>query len=125
MNVTTRVAGQTALHFDLSRAIEQAQDDAAKGLSQDVKSNSASLFGVGEYSNGWTWTRQGDSTVVYNSGKHASLAHLLENGHMVVDRSGRKHGFWNPPAQHVAPPYGTWRETYLAQLKRAAQNTNR
>lgn len=123
MNITTKVSGASELKFDLSQAIQQAQDDAAKGLSQDVKSNAASQFGAGVYANGWTWKREGTSTVVYNGGKQASLSHLLENGHMVVDRNGGKHGFWNPPAQHIAPPYQNWRTTYVEQLKRSAQNS--
>lgn len=125
MNVTTKVTGPTSLHFDLMAAIRPVQDKSAEGLSKDVKTSATSLFGSGKYADGWTWKRQGDATVVYNAGKHASLSHLLENGHMVVDRSGRNHGFWQPPAQHISPPYMTWRETYLEQLKQAARDNIR
>lgn len=122
MNVTTSVTGAKELKFDLSHAIQQAQDESAKGLSEDVKNKAASLFGAGVYANGWTWKREGNSTVVYNGGKQASLSHLLENGHMVVDRNGGQHGFWKPPAQHVAPPYQHWRTEYMAKLQLSVRN---
>lgn len=122
MNVTTKVTGPQSINLDISDYVKQVQDEAAEGLEQDVKSASTAIFGSGPYSQGWTWKRQGNSTVVYNSGKQSSLTHLLENGHMIVDRNKKSHGRWVPPRQHITPGYIVWKAMYIKMLKLAVKN---
>ena len=73
---------------DLAETVEGVVADTSERLRGGVAERAGSLFGgTGAYARGWTASvnRSGlDSAgVVYNGGKHAGLAHLLENGHAV------------------------------------------
>lgn len=65
----------------------------ARGCADDLKSRASSLFGgTGEYASGMSASVNEygleTSAVVYNSGRDASLGHLLENGHQIVVNVG-------------------------------------
>lgn len=65
-----------------------------------------------EYAEGWTSEMEGqDTVVIYNDGKHKSLSHLLELGHL------SKSGGWVPPQEHIRPAYKKTEEKFIEELK--------
>ena len=95
---------------DVEKVIAAYLDDATKDLddltkeigkkgAKAVRSSSASEFGAGRYSKGWTSTlektRLGATAIIYN--KTPGLPHLLENGH-ATRNGGRVKG-----REHIAP----------------------
>ena len=86
-------------------------DIAFKYLAQecvkDIKNNCKGKGWSDDYVNGFTCkqvhTRNGLEYKVYNAGKEWRLAHLIENGHLIVNKKG---GIgWSPPRPHIKPAY--------------------
>ncbi len=118
----TSKGGLDGIQLKLKNVVKEAEDKYAGQLARDIKNRATALFGSGVYSDGWTWKREGDATIVYNSGKDRSLSHLLEYGHLVVDRNARIHGSWKPPAQHIEPAYNEIKDKFLEEIKKTKLN---
>ena len=74
-----------------------------KGV-QAVKNTSKSTFDGTKYAKGWTMTAQKNrlyTTVIIYNKKQAGLAHLLENGHVKANGTGR-YGMWEG-RKHIEP----------------------
>ena len=67
----------------------------------------------GKYAKGWEYkiNMSEQSVTVFNSGKHKSLTHLLELGHLNRDGS-----FW-PGDAHILPAYEWGKAVYMYMLK--------
>lgn len=85
----------------LSEAITEVSAESVKKLRQE----SAAKFGKGDYASGWTRTleRGRMQTVATVHGKKPTyrLAHLLENGHVSSNGTGRTFGTV-PGREHIA-----------------------
>lgn len=72
--------------------------------AQALKNESKAKFNGDKYAGGWTYQvekqRLYTTVVIYNK-KQAGLAHLLENGHVKANGTGR-YGFY-PGVQHIYP----------------------
>ena len=108
---------------DVTLVTQQAVDEVSKEAANKLKQNSP-RGKSGRYGKGWAVKKgtmrrgQYDSTV-YNKAV-PGLAHLLENPHRVVDRTGKQHGMSNPQV-HIAP-VDDWVEQELP--KRISQKIN-
>lgn len=90
--------------------------DISKAGARAVRQSSPKKSG--EYSRGWTVTIEGDrvakSAYIHN-GKLPGLPHLLENGHVTKNGTGRTYG--NTKAHvHIAPVEQMLIETYEKRL---------
>lgn len=72
--------------------------------AQALRNESKSKFDGSKYASGWTYSvdkqRLYTTVTIYNS-KQPGLAHLLENGHVKANGTGR-YGFWEG-IQHIYP----------------------
>lgn len=80
---------------EILKEVEGDVNDAVeKSLSKTGKQTKARLQEVspkkyGDYAKGWTYKRTDEKGItVYNS-KYPGLAHLLNNGHAIVNQHGR------------------------------------
>lgn len=84
-------AGQVYENLD-----EITQRIGKKGV-EAVKNSSKDTFDGKKYASGWTMTAEKNrlyTTVIIHNKKQAGLAHLLENGHVKANGTGR-YGFWD------------------------------
>lgn len=92
----------------LSEAIMEVSQESVKKLRQ----SSAAEFGRGEYSAGWTRTlekgRMRTVATVHGKKPTYSLAHLLENGHVTKNGTGRT--FDRTPAHPHIVDVAQWAE---------------
>ncbi len=82
---------------------EITQRIGKKGV-EAVKSASQNTFGGKNYASGWGMTVEKNrlyTTVIIHNKKQAGLAHLLENGHVKANGTGR-YGFWEG-REHILP----------------------
>lgn len=83
-------AALNATEIEVLKSAESASGVVAKQTAKTLKQVSPKGK-TGNYAKGWTFKREDDGFVVYND-KAPGLAHLLNNGHDVIDRNGRKVG---------------------------------
>lgn len=82
---------------------EITQRIGKKGV-EAVKNASQNTFGGKTYASGWGMTVEKNrlyTTVIIHNKKQAGLAHLLENGHVKANGTGR-YGFWEGK-EHILP----------------------
>ena len=82
---------------------EITQRIGKKGV-EAVKSASSDTFKGKNYASGWGMTVEKNrlyTTVIIHNKKQAGLAHLLENGHVKANGTGR-YGFWEG-REHILP----------------------
>ncbi len=101
---------------DVRKAVKKGGEACRKQLQQTNVPGA-----TGEYAKGWTATEEkgysgGTFVTVHNKGRHASLSHLLENGHEKFVH-GRDTGERVPAYKHIAPAYETGKEAMLEALK--------
>ena len=99
---------------DTTKTVKDLAKDFGKKGAQAVKQASASAYGSGRYSKGWTSTleetRVGATAIIYN--KTPGLPHLLEKGH-AKRGGGRVQG-----RVHIAPV----EEKLIEQFTKAVTN---
>lgn len=91
---------------DVWNALYKSIEEVSKETVARLKSDSKAKFGNGKYAKGWTRKVENGRTqvgaTVYGKTGTYQLAHLLENGHVTRNGSGRK--FNDTPAHvHIAP----------------------
>lgn len=101
---------------DVRKAVKKGGSECRKQLQQTTVPGS-----TGVYAKGWTATEEkgyngGTFVTVHNKGRHASLSHLLENGHEKFVH-GHDTGGRVPAYKHIAPAYETGKEAMLGALK--------
>lgn len=82
---------------------EITQRIGKKGV-EAVKNSSKEAFYGKKYASGWTMTAEKQrlyTTVIIHNKKQAGLAHLLENGHVKANGTGR-YGQWDG-VEHLLP----------------------
>lgn len=99
---------------DLKSGMQSVKQRAAQKMVSEVRKNASAQFNrTGKYADGWTSEVDGDDVVVYNEGERDSMSHLLENGHVVIDRNGVLHGDWSPGEDHIKPAFDAAQKVYL------------
>lgn len=92
------------------------QEIGKKGV-EALKNSSKDKFAGKTYASGWAMLtekhRLYTSVIIYNK-KQAGLAHLLENGHVKANGTGR-HGFWEGK-QHILPVEEQLVEEYESEV---------
>lgn len=83
-------AALNATEIEVLKSAETAANTVSKQTARKLKQVSPKGKS-GNYAKGWTTKKVDDGYVVYND-KAPGLAHLLNNGHDVIDRNGRKVG---------------------------------
>lgn len=105
------VSGRTP---HLKSGLQSVKQRAARKMVSEVRKNAGVQFSrTGKYAAGWTFEADGDDVVVYNEGERDSMSHLLENGHVVVDRNGVLHGDWSASEEHIKPAFEVAQKVYL------------
>lgn len=97
-DILKEYAGQVYENLD-----EITQRIGKKGV-EALKNSSKDTFGGKKYASGWTMTAEKNrlyTTVIIHNKKQAGLAHLLENGHVKANGTGR-YGFWEGK-EHILP----------------------
>lgn len=82
---------------------EITQRIGKKGV-EALKNSTKETFNGKEYASGWGMTVEKHrlyTTVIIHNKKQAGLAHLLENGHVKANGTGR-YGFWEG-REHILP----------------------
>ena len=78
--------------------VEKAERKTARDAVQKLKGTSPRK--TGDYASGWSSKKVGKDMVVYNR-KAPGLTHLLENGHVIRNKTGT---YGRAPAKkHIAP----------------------
>lgn len=98
---------------DVTKKLEVSKKKVASDGVSELKSNSPRR--TGGYASGWSQRKNGNARVIYNR-THASLTHLLENGHANRD-GGRTAGI-----THIAPVEQHVIEEFEAEVKRDVQS---
>lgn len=100
------------LEVDLQAEVRKVLPQIGEFTAKEISWN-APVGYTEQYADGWTETLTdgGKSVTVYNSGRHKSLTHLLEKGHL--DKSGK----WVPAQPHIRPAYNVAKKRYLEMLK--------
>lgn len=88
--------------FKVDMNFDAIAEKHAKALAEQINSN-ASRFGWGDYAKSWKVTKKkikGEDEFIVHSTIY-QLAHLLENGHLIVNKKG---GIgWSAPRPHIKP----------------------
>lgn len=103
MNTTSLSDQMTAILNDVSNGAEEALDTGLKSVqkSTPAKLKERSPKKSGEYASGWRAKKLDKGAVVVYNAKQPGLTHLLENGHMIVNKKG-SYGRYNG-VKHIAP----------------------
>lgn len=100
------------IRIDLKPQIKEILEETGKKCAEKIRANSP-IGRSGEYSRGWTYEINDDlSVTVKNTGKHKTLGHLLEYGHLSKAKKRI------PPQEHVRPAYNVCKIEYLEKLKK-------
>lgn len=87
-------------------------DELAKKINQNIQSEGW----TGTYANSWDVVERKyskDTSYIVRS-KVYQLSHLLENGHMIVNK---KSGVgWSAPRPHIMPAYRVQRDQFLREV---------
>lgn len=91
---------------DVFTEVSEAIDEVSKEAVKKLKAESRRQFGNGEYAKGWTRKlekgRLRVAATVYGKKPTSSLAHLLENGHVTRNGTGRTYKP-TPAYVHIEP----------------------
>ena len=97
-DILDEYAGQVYENLD-----EITQRIGKKGV-EALKNTSKDTFNGKKYASGWAMTAEKNrlyTTVIIHNKKQAGLAHLLENGHVKANGTGR-YDFWDGK-EHILP----------------------
>jgi hypothetical protein len=112
-NGTSVDVKEIKVKIDADKIISSAGKDLAAKIA------AASPRKSGTYANGWTSedkkTKGGLVSTVKNTGDNASLAHLLEYGHL-LRAHGRVCGRI-PPQPHIRPAYEAIKTAFVASMR--------
>ena len=117
------------LQAEIDKILEEYADDLQGNINkvtkkigqkgvQALKNQSKSTFNGKTYASGWAATTEEHrlyTTVIIHNKKQAGLAHLLENGHVKANGTGR-YGFWDG-RKHIAPVEQELVATYEREVK--------
>lgn len=103
-------------------------NETAKECANEVKMRANTEFpagvnySTGQYARAWTYgkqhykNRESISAVVYARAPHYRLTHLLENGHRIVDRNGKTHGY-KEGKPHIKPVAEKYEDIFYERMK--------
>lgn len=117
------------LQAEIDKILEEYADDLQGNINkvtkkigqkgvQALKNQSKSTFNGKTYASGWAATTEEHrlyTTVIIHNKKQAGLAHLLENGHVKANGTGR-YDFWDG-RKHIAPVEQELVATYEREVK--------
>ena len=97
-------------NVDVMTEVYEALDEVSKETVTKLKQTSRQFKGTGDYAKGWTRTlekgRLKVGAIVHGKKPTYALAHLLENGH--VTRNGTGRTFGRTPAHVHIEPVNEW-----------------
>lgn len=97
-------------NVDVMTEVYEALDEVSKETVTKLKQTSRQFKGTGKYAKGWTRTlekgRLKVGAIVHGKKPTYALAHLLENGH--VTRNGTGRTFGRTPAHVHIEPVNEW-----------------
>ncbi len=97
-------------NVDVMTEVYEALDEVSKETVSKLKQTSRQFKGTGDYAKGWTRTlekgRLKVGAIVHGKKPTYALAHLLENGH--VTRNGTGRTFGRTPAHVHIEPVNEW-----------------
>lgn len=115
------IGGYKPIEIDMDQVIKNAAGETASEMATDLQNRSTGLFGAGDYSTGWTWKNDSaTSAIVFNNGRDRSLAHLLENGHVVANQYGSGYGYV-AGKKHINPSFKVFKKRYNERLSKALE----
>lgn len=117
------------LQSEIDKILDEYADDLQANINkvtkkigqkgvQALRNQSKATFDGKTYASGWTATTEEHrlyTTVIIHNRKQAGLAHLLENGHVKANGTGR-YGMWNG-REHIAPVEQELVATYEREVK--------
>lgn len=95
---------------DVFTEVSEAINETSKEAVKKLRTESRAKFGKGEYAKGWTRKLEKGRVrvvaTVYGKKPTSSLAHLLENGHVTKNGTGRT---FRPTPEHIhIEPINQW-----------------
>ena len=103
-----------ALHVEFTDLADVIQK-RAETCRADIESNARSK-GWGPYAESWRVSfKKGKTPKAVVHSEQYQLTHLLENGHLIVNK---KEGTgWSPPIKHISTAYNQNKQEFINEMK--------
>lgn len=98
--------------------IDKIAKENAQGCAKRINDNIAREGWTGDYANSWIVSERSkpDIKSYWVHSTEYRLTHLLENGHLIVNK---KNGVgWSPPFPHIRPAYDDFRQHYEKEARK-------
>lgn len=106
-----------SLKIDIDKIAQKNAEKCAKQINDNIQSEGW----TGNYAGSWIVSVRGNNSKQY--WVHTTeyrLAHLLENGHLIVNK---KAGVgWSPAIEHIRPAFTYVRDKYIKEAKKVDIN---
>lgn len=105
------------IKVDLTDEITKTLESIGQYTADDIRRRSPRRKGT--YAAGWTskTSASGKFVTVYNSGRDASLSHLIEFGTARRRTKKGKNTGVMPPREHIRPAYEVGKKRWVQELK--------
>ena len=111
MSIKLDKFNRITIDIDVDSIAKEVAESCAKNINQNI----AKRGWDGVYKDTWEVTKRGNAYVCHST-KH-QLAHLLENGHQIVNK---KNGVgWSAPREHIRPAYEQAKKDLEQKVKKA------
>lgn len=89
--------------FNIDIDFDRIAKEHAEHLAEEINANISRQGWEGDYANSWGVTKRqrGDKTTFIVHSSAYRLSHLLENGHLIVNKNGGVG--WSAPRKHIKP----------------------
>lgn len=114
--------GEIAFEIEYEDIVDEFASKALDKVKANVRKET--VIRTGRYMNGWTTSetkagKQGYAVSVHNA-TDWQLTHLLENGHLIVNKRGGTG--WASAHPHIRPAYNSLRNKFVKAIKNAKIN---
>ena len=99
---------------NVKQSVEKNAKNCSKGSATALKGSSPRESG--EYAGGWTSKKLGEADFIVYNRKAPGLTHLLENGHMIVNKKGTYGRV--PGIKHIKPVEDEFVEKFVQECMR-------
>ena len=108
--------------FEINIDIDRVCKSNAEELADRINAETSKQGWKGDYVNSWKVTekKQADGNAYIVHSTNYQLAHLLENGHLIVNKKGG--AGWSAPIKHIKPCVDTQINIFEEEVKNLKVN---